>query len=667
MRGSSRNYYLKFFGENFGRDDQFIDARGGGYGVFKIQGYSDWIPHNLSFNALTPLANPGSALQVGPGGTYPPAQNPATWNTFNYGTQRNTVGGNVEVSMKSPWFVRVDYNEVTTTGVRPGSGQLGTGSGNGLMEFGVPTDYKTKNSTLEAGYTGKTWNVKLAYLDSKFSNSIDSMQWTNFYMLSALDTSLLPPDNDLQRWSLNASARDLPLESTFVLRVTQSKLTDSFAVAAGGLKPTSNVAPPTGVGYLVTVPSSANFDGEHKTTTASLGLSSTLAKGLDSRVYYNYYDKENNSTPISYAAGGLPAATQKCGSSSATQFCIGALEAPEPFGYTKNDAGIDLTYRLGKGQKLLGGYNYLRIDRDLEVATETTDNRVWIEYRNSTIENLSGRLKYYYLQQRSDINHLFTDSGTATPAQVPYYFSAYDVANYDQNGLKFNVDWNPMPLFDVGFGATWRQTDYKDLQYYGRTDDRRQIYDLTISYGDADKFRVSAIGNWGEIVFHQAYHQGTGPTPNGPQTASDFDWGTKNTQTNWLVALEADWVATEQLALKASATWQNTGGGVDFWSGNTAGAGGYNGGPLVNYVTDNTKMQRFLIKADYKITKKWSASAGYAYENYDYTDDQMRSYQSYYGYYQNLGGTNNSWNTGAFTNPSYTNNIVFVTATYRFN
>ncbi len=667
VRGSSRNYYLKFFGENFGRDDQFIDARGGGYGVFKAQVYSDRMPHNLSWNALTPLSNPGTALQTGPGGTYPPAKNPATWNAFDYGIQRNTVGGNLEVTANSPWFARVDYNEVATTGVRPGSGVLGTGSGNGFIELGVPVDYKTKNFTAEGGYTAKTWNIRLAYLDSKFSNGIESMQWTNFYMRNALDTQLLPPDNELQRWSLNASARELPLDSTAVLRITQSKLTDSFAVSATGLKPTGNQAPPIGVGYLVTTPSSPTFDGEHKTTTASFGLSSTLTTGLQSRLYYNYYDRANNSTVISYEGGGLGATASNCpAANTATQFCIAPLEG-ELFAYTKNDAGIDLTYNLGKGQKLLGGYNYLKVDRDLEPAPETRDSRVWVEYRNSMVENLSGRLKYYYLQQRSDINHEDTNSGPATPAQVPYYYSAYDVANYDQNSVKLTVDWNPIRLLDIGFGATWRKTDYKDLQYYGRTDDKRQLYDLTVGYGDADQFRLTAIGNWSEVVFHQAYHQGTGPTPNGPQTSTDFNWGTENTQTNWLVALEADWVATEQLSLKASASWQNTGGGVDFWSNNYAGVGGYNGGPLVNYVTDNTKMQRFMLRGDYKINTKWSVSAGYAYENYDYSDDQMRGYQSYYGYYQNLGGTNNSWLSGAFTNPSYTNNIFFLTAKYSFN
>ena len=46
-------------------------------------------------------------------------------------------------------------------------------------------------------------------------------------------------------------------------------------------------------------------------------------------------------------------------------------------------------------------------------------------------------------------------------------------------------------------------------------------------------------------------------------------------------------------------------------------------GPLVNYVTDNTTLQRFQIKGTYNYDKKWSFSGGYAFEKYDYNDDQM--------------------------------------------
>ena len=517
------------------------------------------------------------------------------------------------------------------------------------------------------------------------------MQWQNFYLRSALDTSLLPPDNKLEKWSFNASVRELPLDSTFVLRGSWGKTTDNLSLGGAtvatpwnsSLKPTSTSTQasnlqPTGVGYLITAPSSSTFDGEAKTTAVQASFTSTLMANLDSRVYYNYYDRSNDSTPISYAAGGLTTsgAPANCGSNSSTQYCIGALAAPELFGYTKNEAGLDLIYRIGAKQKLVGNYTWLKVDRDLEPAPSTTDNKFWIEYRNSMLDTLSGRIKYQYLQQRSDLDHSTTNNAdNVQSTTVPYYFSAYDVADYDQNMVKVVLDWNPMPFLDIGVGATWRKTNY-DTPYYGRTDDTRQIYDATIAYGDPGKFRVSALGNWGKTEFNQAYRNtssGASPLPGGTQTSTTFDWGTKNTQDNWMVALQVDWAASDKLMVTGQASWLNTGGGVDFWSGNTAGAGGYNGGPLVNYGTDDTDTTRFLIKATYKIDKKWSATAGYAYEKYDYADGQMAGYQGYYPYYQYIPGTNNalssnnSWFTGAYANPSYTNNIFWLTVTYKFD
>ncbi len=679
LMGGSRGYYLRGFGENFGRDDQYINVVGGGYNSFKAQIYSDNIPHNLSFNALTPLQNSGTAYMPNPGTPpYPPARYPGDWNTFNYSVQRDTVGGNIEVSAGTPFYVRGDYNEVTMTGTRPSSGQLGTGSGNGLIEFGVPTDYTTKNTTIEAGYVAKAWNIKLQYLDSKFSNGTPNAQWTNFYLLNGLDNSLLAPDNDLQKWTLSGIWKDLPWDSHINYRVTQSSLTNSIGVAGTSLKPTGNQSPPTGVGYLVTAPSSDTFEGDIKTTTATVSWAATPYRGFDSRVYYEYYDKENTSTSISYAGGGLPVPGNNCpGSNNATQFCIGPLDAPDNFQYTKNLYGLDLNYRIDARQKILAQYNYVSIDRQLEPANKSTLNRAWIEYRNTKWADWSGRLRYQYQQQRSDLDSTVTNNGTANPTQVQYYFTAYDVNNFDQNMVRLNVDWTPLPLTSVGFGATWRKTDFKD-NYYGRTDDKTQLYDVSVNYGDPDKFRVSLIGNYGEVKFNQAYRQaasganGTGPLPSDPVNSSNFNWGTANTQENWLVAVLADWVPMDNVKLTTSYSYAKTDGGVDFWSDNQEGSGGYQGGPLVNYPTDNTKTQRFQLKADYAINKKWSMTAGYWWNKYDYSDGQMAGYASYYPYFQSLGssstsfGTNNSWYTGAFANPSYTQNVFYLTVTYKF-
>ena len=222
--------YLRAFGEEFGRDDQFINITGGGFGVWKASIYNNDIPHNYSFNALSPLSSRTAALQqVGPGGTYPNAQNPANWGSFNYSTQRNTWGGNAEFSNKSPWFIRADYNEVRTNGVKPSSGQLGTGSGNGLIEFGAPVDYKTQNTTVEGGYNSKQYGFKIAYLDSKFTDANEPVPVDE----------LLPaerPRHDrccrltttLKKWSINGYIKQLPWDSAIIARFTQSKLDEQL-------------------------------------------------------------------------------------------------------------------------------------------------------------------------------------------------------------------------------------------------------------------------------------------------------------------------------------------------------------------------------------------------------------------------------------------------------
>jgi hypothetical protein len=680
--GTSKDKYMRFFGENLGYADQFLNLRGGDYGNYKYQLFDDRMPHNLSWGALTPLSGTGGSLLTSPGVTYPPsgpATDPSTWNPFDYRLNREVMGGNIEVTANSPWHVRFGYNESTMQGTRPLSGRLGTSANNGMIEFGAPVDYKTKDFTADGGYSTKRGSFSVNFLNSRFSNANPFMQWTNFFMLNQLDTTYLPPDNNLNRVGLNGTLRELPMNSTLSVRATWSQLTNNFDVASGGLLPTNNVlVPPTtgapqAVGTLVTTPNRSAFAGNVETKTASVSYTSTLSSEVDSKIFYNYYDSHNRSTLVEYAQGLLgtgpcPAVSYPI-SSTATQTCVG----PTPnslFSYTKQDYGVEGGWRMNRANKLSGGVNWLDISREgREDAGKTDTSNIWGEYKNTSLDSLSGRLKYQYQQRRSELNPArpvnqspFAD---ATPGQVPYYYRAYDVSNANQNYVKLQLDWSPAPLLDAGFGTTFRHTQYKDLNY-GRSQDERQEYDLTVSYGDPKGFRVTALANYEFVEFNQKYHQGTGPLPGGTQTPTDFDWSTKNTQTNQLWGLIADWAATERVALKASYIWTRTGGGVDFQSGNTAGAGGFNGGPLVNYVTDNTKKQTFNLKGDYKFDRQWTGTLGYVIEKYEYADDQMRGYQGNYPYFQYLGGNNDSWFSGAFANPSYKLQVVYLVGTYKF-
>src|SRR5215471_21809024 len=61
-RGRNSTNWFEGYGENFGRDDQYMFIRGGVYGVFKAGAYLNDMPHNFSSNAITPFSGVGTGL-----------------------------------------------------------------------------------------------------------------------------------------------------------------------------------------------------------------------------------------------------------------------------------------------------------------------------------------------------------------------------------------------------------------------------------------------------------------------------------------------------------------------------------------------------------------------------------------------------------------------------
>src|SRR3982751_4749161 len=119
-RGRSGNNWFDFYGENFGRDDQYITARGGIYGTFKFKLWSDSLRHEFLNNGLVPYSGSGGNVLSG---TFP-APNTSTWAPVNIGYKRTDNGGYVERQRDAPWYGRVDANEVKFDGTRLTSGAL---------------------------------------------------------------------------------------------------------------------------------------------------------------------------------------------------------------------------------------------------------------------------------------------------------------------------------------------------------------------------------------------------------------------------------------------------------------------------------------------------------------------------------------------------------------
>jgi hypothetical protein len=116
---------------------------------------------------------------------------------------------------------------------------------------------------------------------------------------------------------------------------------------------------------------------------------------------------------------------------------------------------------------------------------------------------------------------------------------------------------------------------------------------------------------------------------------------------------------TAKFMLKASAIYYKTDGSVDF-AAQLAPSPTYPAN-IANY--DDSKRTQINLKGVYTIDKRWTVTAGYAYEKYDYRDAQFDGYRFVI---TNSNAAQNSYFNGYYANPQYKANILYGWVTYRF-
>ncbi len=638
LRRRSDVDYLNAYGENIGRDDQYLDLKGGRYGVFKYRLYDDELRHNFGSGpgARSPFSGIGTSTIT----ATLPNPNVDTWNTFDHSYQRRNWGGMLELQATSPWYFRMDANEVTRRGVNVFGGANGTSPGNGFTDLPSPIDYTARNYSAEGGYSGSRGHFAVNLTHSTFENANDVLRWSNGFFLNGLDTTVLPPDNQLTRFSVNGNLRRLPADSTLAARLTYSKLSNDVLMqqtmlSTGGTNPATN-------------PSDPSFRGDIKKTTLSLSLSSHPVTALDTKLYWNYAKEQNDSTAMSFnpaVGSGL-----RMGSTNPLVNCANVatvLCTPELFHYKKNNLGAEAGYRVSRGNKLSGGLDYTHVDRERVDFPKNDERKVFVEWKNSSLDALTGRIKYQYLTRRS---HFDADEAALAANPIDLYVRRFDLANVNQNLVKLVLDATPLPLVDLGFEAIFKKNDYKDTRL-GRTDDRRQEYYASVSYGDPKSFRVLLFGDIELVEFNSAHRVGTGnPDPDTAPTATTYNWSAKNKDKAWQAGIGADWVPLTRLTVKSSLIYAETKGSADF----TVQPGGATGPFLSIPNFDNTRRTSLTLRAIYDYSKQWEFTGGYAYERYRYSDIGYDN-TAYVTTTNNQAGLV----TGQFSFQPYSANIVY--------
>src|SRR4030095_4154897 len=706
VQGRNSRTWFQGYGENFGRTDQFMFLRGGMYDVFKAGAYLNDIPHTFSSSAYTPFVGSGGNVLTA---TFPLSAlptNPPTgpqWHSFTLGYDRRDAGGFAEWQKNSPWYFRVDGNQVTFSGTKVGAAANGSSPGNGYTDLAIPTQFKTSNWGVEGGYqTGKaTLAVRWDY--SKFENATPTLLWTNPFFgptvsgvattSNLYDTSYLAPNNTFNKFTVSGNYRDLPWRSVISARYTWAKTTSDFPVGLTALD--------SGGVYNNTLPDSSNFNGEKINQSFQLSWTATPATNWETRVYYYWTKLQNKSDVITFGNAPL---TPVPGSLGCGNFVVAGLPTStsancenELFDYTKNNVGFDAWWRFARGQKFGFGWDYNNLDQTRVDYDKAHWNKLWAEYKNTMFDTVSGRVKYQYIKR--DADHNFTNDpppvgGANNPNFLLPFTSAFDMQSKTTNLVTLYLDWVQMNNVGVSFEGTWGKIDYDDVTF-GRTSNDKQGYFLSGFWNLSDKWKFNAFGSWEETKYPSTHRYigtiggGTPPPPPGfcstsnpncfdpfapPNPNNSYNWNSQTKDTTSMIGVGADWQAMEALKVTGSYLYVSNEGNATFGAQNNAATSPV---PLNISNFDNSKQQYFNLKGIWSYDKNWSFTGGYSYLKYSHDDVATNGYTYVLPIVKNSGAGGIVPNDPKSTSLSYGNgydaftdghtNLFYVLVTYKFD
>lgn len=404
--------------------------------------------HNVFDTTETPFVADGQSLVlpagwVRAGNTQLMPELDASLHPVDIGTERERVSVGGEADLAAHWYTELRYSRETRDGRRlAGSNFVTTAS-----QLAAPVDSVTDQVEGSLRYEASNAAIALSYLGSFFSNRRDELSWSNPFTAIApgadLGRSAPAPDNDYNQLALSLNWRlgpgwRLGLNGTLG-RATQD---DPF------LPYTTNP-------LVATDPlPRSSLDGQVDITHLNLQLNGDLGaqvawlEGLSGRLNYRYYERDNETAPGTFEAV------------ESDTFPAGP-ETSVAYGYRQQKLTLvgeyDLGRRLWPGHhlRLSGGWDRDEWDRSFQEASESTEDRGWVQLRASPLAWLSLMARY----------------GAANRDTDPYL--AIADAEAPQNPLlrKFNLADRERDFWEVGLDFTLPGSLTVALAGFGRKDD----------------------------------------------------------------------------------------------------------------------------------------------------------------------------------------------------
>jgi MtrB/PioB family decaheme-associated outer membrane protein len=627
----SPRYHMEFKATDPGYDTQHGRIEGNLYDKFKYWLDYNEIIHNITTGARSFYNGAGSETLSGTAGT-----NSNTWpSTFDYHTKRKRFGTGIDLKLVKPFFFDASYNHEKKEGTRPTSTQLGSTAGNFFSEIPEPVDYRTDNMKFEGGYARKPFFFSVSYNYSRFRNENSDISFTNELGLFPSDNGQgghlfsLPADSKMHKFTFQGNVK-LPMNSKLNVNLGDTRTrseTNSFTT----------------------------FKGKVDTKNYDLTFTTNPLRFLEGKVYYKYYDRDNKSHSgpiVDVFDSTLPYETF----------------VTNPISYTKSTFGGDLGFRLPAQFHLSAGYKNVKTRRNFvdeidpgsinlaDVLPHTTDNIFNVDLKWSGLDFMSAWIGYERLARGTTYQTIESRN---------LIFRNYSYAAQDRHTFKTGIDLSPTDDLNLSFEYDYKRSIYNDI-LFGVKDDTSNAISFSGDYAFRKLLRFSTYFDAEKATLDQLAT--TSATTRSPQ------WKSKLEEINYGYGAKAEIFAIpKKLTFSLQGNYMRNHGTNDFdFYGTTAQfltafqlpAGG---GSLPVDIPNVDSYQQYSLR--FITTYYWSNTitikAGYAYDRYKYSDAQLNGYQ-YIVTLPTAGSPVTGYLGGAYANPSYSVNTVFLALTYRF-
>ncbi|ALK08575.1 MtrB/PioB family decaheme-associated outer membrane protein [Blastochloris viridis] len=489
------DYFAELRADNVGNNNQryiFDWSKAGEiYGTYAW----DQIPHLYSTSAqsiwngvgtnvlTTPviIGNPGQNGLAAERAMYDALQ--GNLQTIDIGIQRDKFTAMQRWTPNQNWDVRADYSHERREGSQVAGAVIGgiAATNQQIMQLPAPVADTTQNAKLAGQYYGDAlwggkFNVKTSASVSSYANDFDSYTFTNpFYVAGNANYPQygrvsLSPDN--QAYNVAATTGvDLPNKSRYMGTVSYTMMRQDDAFIPLSTNPlnanTSNVLP------------ASSADAKVNTLLVNNVLNTPLSKDVKSTLRYRYYDNDNNTAELL-----MPAFVVEDGAGT------GSLRRNLAYGYTKQNASEELTWRADKDLTLGGLVGWEQYDRDRRSVDVTNEiiGKVYLDTRFN--DDLRLRSSYQYSERAYD-NYDFQSIAryiyyaSTTVGVTNFYMRQFDLADRDRQKANVSLEWAALENLTVTPTLGLRFDDYEtdpDAGELGLLKDRNWNAGIEVAY-----------------------------------------------------------------------------------------------------------------------------------------------------------------------------------------